>query len=52
MMLTASRGQARANSDSTTYKNSHVSAGNAVNISSGADTNIKGSTQNINSKKI
>jgi hypothetical protein len=50
-MLIASRGQVRVNSDSTTYNKSHVSVGNAVNISSGADTNIKGSSQNINSKK-
>jgi filamentous hemagglutinin len=41
MMLTASRGKGQANSDSTTYNN-HVSAGNAVNITSGADTNIIG----------
>jgi hypothetical protein len=30
MMLTASRGQPQANSDSTTYNSSHVSAGNTV----------------------
>jgi filamentous hemagglutinin len=42
MMLAASRGQARANSDSTTYNNSHVSAGNTVNITGGADTNVVG----------
>lgn len=42
MMFTASRGQARSNSDSTTYNNSHVSEGNAVNITSGADTDVVG----------
>ena len=42
MMLAASRGKGQANSDSTTYNNSHVSAGNAVNITSGADTNVVG----------
>ena len=42
MMLIASRGQVRVNSDSTTYNNSHVSAGKAVNITSGADTNVVG----------
>jgi len=42
MMLTASRGKGQANSDSTTYNNSHVSAGNTVNITSGADTNVVG----------
>ncbi len=30
MMLTASRGPPQANSDSTTYNNSHVSAGTRV----------------------
>jgi filamentous hemagglutinin len=34
----------QANSDSTTYNNSNVSAGNAVNITSGADTNVVGGT--------
>jgi filamentous hemagglutinin len=34
--------QGQANSDSTTYNNSHASAGNAVNITSGADTNVLG----------
>ena len=48
MMLTASRGQARANSDSTTYNNSHVSAGNTVNITSGADTNVIGGNVKAN----
>jgi filamentous hemagglutinin len=42
--IAASRGKGQANSDSTTYNNSHVSAGNAVNITSGADTNLKGGT--------
>jgi filamentous hemagglutinin len=40
--IAASRGKGQANSDSTTYNNSHITAGNAVNITSGADTNIKG----------
>jgi filamentous hemagglutinin len=40
--VAASRGKGQANSDSTTYNNSHVSAGNQVSISSGADTNVKG----------
>jgi filamentous hemagglutinin len=40
--VAASRGKGQANSDSTTYNNSHVSAGNKVSISSGADTNVKG----------
>jgi filamentous hemagglutinin len=40
--IAASRGKGQANSDSTTYNNSHVSAGNAVNITSGADTNVVG----------
>ena len=44
MMLAASRGQARVNSDRTTYNNSHVSGGNAVNFSCEADTNLKGGT--------
>ncbi len=42
--IAASRGKGQANSDSTTYNNSHMSAGNAVNITSGADTNLKGGT--------
>jgi filamentous hemagglutinin len=42
MMLAASRGKGQANSDSTTYNNSHVSAGNTINITSGADTNMVG----------
>jgi filamentous hemagglutinin len=42
MMLAASRGKGQANSDSTTYNNSHVSAGNTVNITSSADTNVVG----------
>ncbi len=42
MMLTASRGKGQANRDSTSYNNSHVSAGNAVNITSGAATNVVG----------
>ena len=40
--IAASRGKGQANSDSTVYNNSHVSAGNAVNITSGADTNVVG----------
>ena len=48
MMLIASRGQPQANSDSTTYNNSHVSAGNAVNITSGADTNVIGGNVKAN----
>lgn len=51
MMLIASRDKGQVNSDSTTYNNIDVSAGNAVNICSDADTNIKGGAQNINSKK-
>jgi filamentous hemagglutinin len=51
MMLTASRGQPQANSDSTTYNNSHVSAGNTVNITSGADTNLKGGNVKANQVK-
>ena len=34
----------QANSDRTTYNNSNVSAGKAVNITSGADTNVVGGT--------
>ncbi len=49
-MLTASRGQPQANSDSTTYNNSHVSAGNQVNIISGADTNLKGG--NVSAQQV
>lgn len=48
MMLAASRGKGQANSDSTTYNNSHVSAGNAVNITSGADTNVIGGNVKAN----
>ncbi|MEJ7139175.1 hemagglutinin repeat-containing protein [Amphibiibacter pelophylacis] len=40
--VAASRGKGQANSDSATYDNSRIVAGNAVRISSGADTNIKG----------
>ena len=40
--IAANRGKGQANSDSTTYNSSHVSAGNAVNITSGADTNVVG----------
>ena len=46
--IAASRGKGQANSDSTTYNNSHVSAGNQVNITSGADTNLKGGIVNAN----
>jgi filamentous hemagglutinin len=40
--LAASRGKGQANSDSTTYNNSHITGGNAVNVTSGADTNVVG----------
>ena len=33
---------------STTYNNSHVSAGNSVNITSGGDTNVIGGTVKAN----
>ena len=46
--IAASRGKGQANSDSTTYNNSHVSAGNAVNITSGADTNVIGGNVKAN----
>ena len=46
--IAASRGKGQANSDSTTYNNSHVSAGNAVNITSGADTNLNGGNVKAN----
>ncbi len=49
--IAASRGKGQANSDSTTYNNSHVSAGNAVNITSGADTNLKGGNVKANQVK-
>jgi hypothetical protein len=40
--LAANRATGKADGDSTTYSNSHVSAGNTVNLQSGGDTNIKG----------
>jgi filamentous hemagglutinin len=46
--IAASRGKGQANSDSTTYNNSHVSAGNSVNITSGGDTNVIGGTVKAN----
>jgi filamentous hemagglutinin len=46
--IAASRGKGQANSDSTTYNNSHVSAGNQVNITSGADTNVIGGNVKAN----
>ena len=46
--IAASRGKGQSNSDSTTFNNSHVSAGNAVNITSGADTNVVGGTIKAN----
>ena len=39
-MLTARRGKGQANSDSTTYNNSLIEAGQTANITSGADTNV------------
>ncbi|WP_236657742.1 hemagglutinin repeat-containing protein [Limnohabitans sp. TS-CS-82] len=49
--IAASRGKGQANSDSTTYNNSHVSAGNTVNITSGANTNLKGGNVKANQVK-
>ena len=46
--IAASRGKGQANSDSTTYNNSHVNAGNSVNITSGGDTNVIGGTVKAN----
>jgi len=46
--IAASRGKGQTNSDSTTYNNSQVSAGNAVNITSGADTNVIGGNVKAN----
>jgi filamentous hemagglutinin len=40
--LAANRANGKADGESTTYANSHVSAGNTVNLQSGGDTNIKG----------
>jgi filamentous hemagglutinin len=40
--IAASRGKGQANSDSTTYNNSHITGGNQVTITSGADTNVVG----------
>lgn len=42
--VAVSRGKGQANSDSVTYNNSHVIAGNQMTVTSGADTNIKGGT--------
>lgn len=40
--LAANRASGKADGDTTTYSNSHVSAGSTVNLQSGGDTNIKG----------
>lgn len=40
--VAASRGKGQANSDSTTYNNSHIAAGNTAIIQSGGDTNVIG----------
>jgi filamentous hemagglutinin len=42
--IAASRGKGQANSDSTTYNNSQITAGQKMNITSDADTNLKGGT--------
>jgi filamentous hemagglutinin len=41
--LAANRASGKADGDTTSYSNSHVSAGSTVNLQSGGDTNIKGS---------
>jgi filamentous hemagglutinin len=40
--LAANRASGKADGDTTSYSNSHVSAGSTVNLQSGGDTNIKG----------
>lgn len=40
--VTASRGKGYANSNSTTYNNTHVTAGETLSIQSGKDTNLLG----------
>lgn len=48
--IAASRGRGQANSDSTTWNNSYVSAGQQASLSSGADTNIIGG--NLTAKQV
>jgi hypothetical protein len=42
-VVPASRGQARANSDSNSFNNSHIKGGNQVKITSEGDTMLKDS---------
>ncbi len=42
--VAASRGRGQANADSTTYTNSHISAGQQLTLNSGSDTTVRGAT--------
>ena len=42
--VAASRGKGQANADSTTYNNSHISAGQQLTLDSGSDTTLRGAT--------
>lgn len=44
--VSASKGKGKANSDSTTYNNTQINAGNTLTIKSGNDTNIVGANAN------
>jgi filamentous hemagglutinin len=48
--IAASRGKGQGNSDSITYNNSLIEAGQTVNITSGADTNVVGS--NVKAQQV
>jgi filamentous hemagglutinin len=48
--IAASRGKGQGNSDSITYNNSLIEAGQAVNITSGADTSVVGG--NVKAKQV
>ncbi|NOU40466.1 MAG: filamentous hemagglutinin N-terminal domain-containing protein [Methylotenera sp.] len=48
--VAASRGKGNANSDSTTYNNSQVSAGEKLNLKSGNDANLIGA--NLSGKQV
>jgi filamentous hemagglutinin len=42
--VAASRGKGQSNADSTTYNNSHISAGQQLTLDSGSDTTVRGAT--------
>jgi filamentous hemagglutinin len=48
--IAVSRGKGQGNSDSITYNNSLIEAGQTVNITSGADTNVVGG--NVKAKQV